>query len=188
MKKLFIAASAALLACTVQAFTVSWNAKTTTNGDATGNWLGVALAAGYDASKTSSWSLTFNQSNKTASFTPPAGVTVYETTVDDKYARGVSASGNFVLADTSTLTAGTQLSLLFYSPGWFGNNKYFQAYTFELTQAMLDADGVIVTVDSVRFGNPGSNKTLTGAVALPEPTVLALLAVGVAGLALRRRA
>lgn len=103
--------------------------------------------------------------------------------------------------DLGDVSVGDTFSVLFGDPYWFSGEGwntseppkgYLQWSEFTLTEAMLaaaEANGGVLTVE-VDGVNLKSGVYATGPVeaqVLPEPTALALLALGVAGLALRRK-
>lgn len=92
-----------------------------------------------------------------------------------------------------TLEEGKTYTILFGDMWWYnqanGGHQYAQWAEFTYSEKMLYTDGnLYLGVDAVDLKTgPVATGPLTPAV-LPEPTALALLALGVAGLALRRRA
>ena len=195
MKKLLLFALAALAVSVSQAVTVIWTAESILlRGAPSGEWTGAAILSG--AADSSSWVTTNLGTVSWGSLGQNDTEKALTTTDSTGYQAGVmrknigTASGNyfndvsFDITLDSALTAG-DYTLVIFAPGYYNTyDKGFNYTTFTVEEGWEDL--------TISMGNLDLNTDLTDravtSTTVPEPTVLALLALGVAGVALRRRA
>lgn len=199
MKKIALFALLALFVSVAQAVTINWTATLKDgNGDTAGVSGMAILASHVDTTKHSmlwhilSWT-SYNENTDYSANTGNGYVLLEQVKMNGSsvYANPTLDNGVFYHTTSFNMTDITdgKLALVFF-------NKYHQGATvLNVTLENLTADAVydidageLVYQIKTGINNPNvAVKSLT-ASAVPEPTALALLALGVAGLALRRRA
>lgn len=199
MKRIALFALLALFVSVAQAVTINWTAILKDgNGDTAGVSGMAILASHVDTTKHPKlWQiLSWTSSNANTDYSANTGngyVLLEQVKMNGSsvYANPTLDNGVFYHTTTFNMTDITdgKLALVFF-------NKYHEGATvLNVTLENLTADAVYdidagELVYQIKTGNSNPNvavKSLT-ASAVPEPTALALLALGVAGLALRRRA
>jgi hypothetical protein len=199
MKKIALFALLALFVSVAQAVTINWTATLKDgNGDTAGVSGMAILASHVDTTKHPLlWQiLSWTSHNENTNYSANTGngyVLLEQVKMNGSsvYANPTLDNGVFYHTTTFNMTDITdgKLALVFF-------NKYHEGATvLNVTLENLTADAVYdidvgELVYQIKTGNSNPNvavKSLT-ASAVPEPTALALLALGVAGLALRRRA
>lgn len=200
MKKIALFALLTLFVSVAQAVTINWTATLKDgNGDIAGVSGMAILASHVDTTKHPNlWQfLSWTSSNANTDYSANTGngyVLLEQVKMNGSsvYANPTLDNGVFYHTTTFNMTDITdgKLALVFF-------NKYHQGATvLNVTLENLTADAVYdidvgELVYQIGLGNNAipseAVKSLTVS-AVPEPTVLALLALGVAGLALRRRA
>ena len=211
MKMRLIAAALLCLAGSAQAATLSWNdTAVTANADQTFDWsrgsFSVALAfnlASLDGVETTLLSVTDGSSNNfIASIVKSAnssdvvlklnwtGAPAENAWVVGKTQAGLLKTGeNLIAIVFDATTSSNSLYIDWYINGTFLDGDYQGGSRFT-----NNAEFANVELNGVTPGENGTLYTVAGVATkediglLPEPTALALLALGVAGAALRRRA
>ena len=189
MKKGILFALAALCVSAVQAVTINWTVENPTYyGDSGDQWVGAVLISGAvtDFSPTA-LGITYNTGNKTitSTHTDFLGGSLQE--VKANVASAKTPINNSITVDS--LAGITDLTIIFVAPYQFADQKQSNAYSYytftegQLAQLDLTADTINIGLDSINLKNTQPTQAV-----VPEPTALALLALGVAGLALRRKA
>ena len=190
MKKLMIAFAVAAVAVASQAATFQWLASNNSYGidlaDLNGN---TTVAAGTDTMLKNNTSLTAVLTVLSAD-----GQSVIGTSEETAMAYGWSGSKPTTAFNvTGTFAAGQEYQYKIVVSGKQNNMANYQDDNWDYSAATIESTvtGVLV-VDgsgSTQFAQDKttSSWTVSGAVAVPEPTSGLLLLLGVAGLALRRR-
>ena len=184
MKKLLIVAALALSASFVQAASVDWSGS------------GVATSTGV-ATETSSWTVTLMDSSKTStSALAEAFASSDYTKISSAIALGkvdttTIASLGTSFSKVSTIdddAVGHKFYVLFTDTALADNSKGNYVVTAEKTVATTDLGSGNLAFDDLSTQTASWNVYATGTAAIPEPTSAMLLMLGMAGLALRRRA
>ena len=189
---------ALLFAGAASAVTVNWSAALKGN-ETYGGWMGVAIVAG-NITEAKAYNDILGVSGSTATWKGENGIGFVQMVDiseglrypmlfsgnDKTYGalwgnNGVSErkvyQGNLALGDP---TKGFALVLF---NDW---NKSYAVYNYQLWESVLGEDTLNLDFGDIGWTG-GGTLTIHDTVAIPEPTALALLAFGVAGLVLRRR-
>ena len=185
MKKLLIVAALVLSASFVHAASANWSGS------------GVAMSTGV-ATETSGWTVTLMDSSKTSisALTEAFGSSDYKTIAAAIEAGSVGTGSIGTIGDSVKFTGNSSaisdtthtFYALFTDTALADNSKGNYVVTAEATVATSK-----LGVNTIDFGDVSSqtaswNVYATGTAAIPEPTSAMLLMLGMAGLALRRRA
>ena len=198
MKKALIAAFVAVMAFAVQAVNVTWTAHAVV-GNAnylpTETWASVALVAGFPNIAEPGKTKHGFTSNADGVLTAPSGATILGAEAKRSVAIGdENVTGKFSVT-MDNVTAGDTLTFVYFGPDVTPANDKTKIgmaifyYNFTVTDNMIKY-GLTVDIEELKLAGSwdfglwmASEVTVA---ALPEPTVLALLALGIAGLALKR--
>lgn len=183
------------------ALTVNWNAVLRAQNNTYGGWMGVAIVAGNVTEKvafkdilsisgSTSTIATWTGANQCIGFAQIANV-------EEGTRYGVVQSGDAggygpLWANDGTSSPRTYQGSFELSKPEDGFalvlfNAYNQAYgiyNYQFSDSMLDEDSVLLDLGTLQW----RGQTVHVPVTLPEPSVMALLALGLAGVVLRRRA
>ena len=187
MKKIVLTFALALMACSVYAIQLSWNAPSadwaytvtsgallyteTANATIATDKLAEVIAFAKDGSLTETTSLFLSHAeNASGSLWAPTPLS------------SLSQRLYVALQEATAPTNGTYFLVLFGDA-----DKYAYATINVADSATQAAFGMGVEGPSSEAGTPLTGLSFSGTL-VPEPTVLALLALGVAGVALRRKA
>ena len=200
MKKMLLATLLATLAGLSQAVTLTWTADSILlRGAPSGEWTGAAILSGAADSDlwvttnlgTVSWGSLTTQTVTDLTSNNSTGLVkaVMRKNIGTGTAGNAYTNVSFDITLDSALDAG-DYTLVIFAPGRYNSSRNngsadaFNYTTFTVEDGWADI--------SIAMGDLDLNTDLAdrsvASTTVPEPTVLALLALGVAGVALRRRA
>ena len=182
MKKLMIAFTAAAMAVSVNAATVTWGSGTIT--------LPSGTQAGKDAVTAYLFTVTESVYNSYASYSDAAKLSTdiyaaYKGSLGTANATKTSnAKGVAKLSDDTDYAAGTYYAIVLYTATDSGIEYYMGNYGMQTVESTMDVE---LTGLANTLGGAGTTTTAWSTAAVPEPTSGLLLLLGVAGLALKRK-
>lgn len=196
MKKMLLATLLATLAGLSQAVTLTWTADSILlRGTPSGEWTGAAILSG--AADSDSWVTTnlgtvswggLSQTQTVANLTSTNSTGLVKAVMRKNIGTGTNGNAytnvSFDITLDSALDAG-DYTLVIFAPGRYnGNDDAFNYTTFTVKEGW---ENISIAMGDLDLNTALQDRSVTSTT-VPEPTVLALLALGVAGVALRRRA